>query len=177
MQTGNAHLPRERSFNGKAIDIKGCISAEGRHMWENLRQRPVDLLLPTRTPHFFPRTQAGIPIKERVLSEIESDCSGKDLWRRLRDTEESYWRRVWIIGCWNKIVRFVREKKRVVVVRASIIKYWFDLEIFLLIKLKVRLFLRESSLLFYVSTFRIMMNVYLLLIYEIIEKIKLFLLK
>lgn len=53
MQTGNAHLPRERSFNGKAIDIKGCISAEGRHMWENLRQRPVDLLLPTRTPRTF----------------------------------------------------------------------------------------------------------------------------
>lgn len=114
MQTDNAHLPWERSFNGKAIDIKGCISAEGRHMWENLRQRPVDLLLPTRTPHFFPRTRRYIPIKERVLSEIESDCSGKDLWRRLRDTEESYWRirrRVWIIGCWNNCTFREREKK------------------------------------------------------------------
>lgn len=28
-------------------------------------------------------------IKERVLSEIESDCSGKDLWRRLRDLQRN----------------------------------------------------------------------------------------
>lgn len=78
MQTDDAHSPRELWFDGKAIDIKGCISTEGRRMWENLRQRPVDLLLRTRTPQFFPRNPPGIPaIKERVLSEIESDCRRK----------------------------------------------------------------------------------------------------
>ena len=93
MQTDDAHSPRELWFDGKAIDIKGCISTEGRRMWENLRQRPVDLLLRTRTPQFFPRNPPGIlRLKNAYYPRSSRIAGGKDPWRRLRDlAEESYW--------------------------------------------------------------------------------------
>lgn len=115
MQTDDAHLPRERSFNGKAIDIKGCISTEGRRMWENLRQRPVDLLLRTRTPQFFPRTRrytrlknAYYPRSSRIAAE-KIFGAGYGIYRGILLLIRRW---VWIIGCRNKIVSREEEGER-----------------------------------------------------------------
>lgn len=117
MQTDDAHSPRELWFDGKAIDIKGCISTEGRRMWENLRQRPVDLLLRTRMPQFFPRNPPGIlRLKNAYYPRSSRIAGGKDPWRRLRDlAEESYWLirgdGYESLDVGNKIVRFAKRKK------------------------------------------------------------------
>lgn len=113
------HLPRERSFNGKAIDIKGCISTEGRRMWENLRQRPVDLLLHyydthasvfSSNPQVYTRLKnAYYPRSSRIAGEKISGA-GYGFYRGIlpayKAMSMNHWR------CWNKIVRFVRGRER-----------------------------------------------------------------
>ena len=86
-------------------------------MWENLRQRPVDLLLRTRTPQFFPRNPPGIlRLKNAYYPRSSRIAGGKDPWRRLRDlAEESYWLirgdGYESLDVGNKIVRFAKRKK------------------------------------------------------------------